>query len=127
MSWPQKATGGGAVDNGTAAVASGAIPANALVYINGSGQMALADATAEGKEAVGFTKASTANGVVGAFFTSGTLTGQTGLTPGNAYFMTTTPGVPGAAPSTTGNVVQRIGTALSATDISFALSTPITL
>ncbi len=127
MSWPVQASGGGGADTGIACVAATAIGAGKLVYINGSGQMALADATAEGKEAIGFTKEAVLSGAVGAYFTNGVMPSQTGLTPGNNYFLTTTPGLAGAAPSTAGNVLHRIGVAASSTEIVFAPTIPITL
>lgn len=127
MSWPVQASGGGGSDTGIACIAATAIAAGKLVYINASSQMALADATAEGKEAVGFTKEAVLSGAVGAYFTNGVIPSQTGLTPGTNYFLTTTPGLAGAAPSTTGNVVQKIGVATSSTEIVFAPAVPITL
>lgn len=125
--WPIRNAGGSNPETGVSAVAATAIAAGKLVYINGSGQMALADATAEGKEVVGFTKTATLSGAVGTYFTVGVIPSQTGLTIGADQFMTTTPGLAGPVPSTTGNVAQKVGVATSATEIVFGIYTPITL
>lgn len=122
--WPAEAAGAAVPVSATTAAAIGA---GKLIYIKANGQMDLADATAEGKEAVGFTTAAFGSGVTGQYYTSGQMTGQSGLTPGSRYFMTTTPGAAGAIPSTTGNVVLCAGTAASATVINFNIETPVTL
>jgi hypothetical protein len=60
-------------------------------------------------------------------FFEGTNTGVTGQTPG-PVFLQTTAGLAGStAPSGSGNVVQRIGFAVSATAINFQSQPPITL
>lgn len=125
--WPRNSGGGTTADTGISAIASMAIPANRLVYVMGDGRLALADGIAEGKEAVGFTKEAAAEDDTGTFFTTGTMSDQSGLAPGQAVFMTTTPGIPGEAPTATGNVVMRVGTAISTTDLSFDIGTPVTL
>lgn len=124
----EKVTVAGLLGTSRTAVASGAIAAHSLVYVKADGTLALADATAEGKEAVGFTALAYANGETATFYSEGSImSGLAGLTPGSAYFMTTVPGVVGAAPGATGNVVQHVGTALSATELVFATYNPITL
>lgn len=113
---------------GAAAVAAEILPPNSLVYITATGQIGLADATAEGKEAIGFVKSAVPIGESAAIYGEGSvITGLAGLTPGASYFMSTTPGGIGAVPVATGNVVLRVGTALSATQLAFALYNPITL
>jgi hypothetical protein len=58
----------------------------------------------------------------------GTNTQLTGLTGGAMYFLSTTAGgVTSTAPSASGNVVQKLGRALSATEINFEPSDPIVL
>ncbi len=110
------------------ATADEALPANSLVYIKANGNCALASAIAEGKEAIGFVRTAVLLGADAAIYAEGNfITGLSGLTPGASYFMTTTPGQIGAAPVATGNVVQHVGTALSATALAFALFNPITL
>lgn len=103
-----------------------AIGARKLVYVRADGLLALADSTAEGKEAIGFTLAAVASGAAANWYNTGTITGLAGLTPGAPYFMNAA-GAIGAAPSTAGNVVLRVGVALSATTLLFESNTPITL
>lgn len=109
------------------AAAAVTIAAARLCYVKSDGTVALADATAEGKECMCFTKAAVAAGNTGTFYISGVVTGLAGLTAGLPYYMTTTPGVIGAVPSTTGNVVQQIGRAIMADSVLFQPLVPITL
>lgn len=125
MSWPVRRGSGGAT--AISAMTAVAIAAGDLIYITGAGEMDLADATAEGKEAVGYANAAFGSGVLGEYFNGGLMEGLAGLTPGNRYFMTTTPGAVGVIPTTTGNVVLCVGTAASATTLNFNLETPVTL
>lgn len=104
--------------------------AQRLVYVQADSQLALADATAEGKETLAFVNSPHALGEATAYHTAGRVTGLSGLVPGTPYFMTTTPGVIGVAPSGSvgsGLVVQQVGTAVSATELAFSPSVPITL
>jgi hypothetical protein len=87
-----------------------------------------ADATTEGKEADGFVLASTTSGNNAVVYTEGINNQLTGLTGGSTYFLSATAGgVTATAPSGSGNVVQVLGKALSATEIAFEKSNPITL
>ena len=122
--WPAQAAGAAVPVSATTAQA---LAAARLVYVKGDGTIDYADATAEGKEAVGFTTEAFGAGVTGEYYTTGQMTGLSSLTPGVRYFMTATPGVVGAIPSTTGNVVLCVGTAASATVLNFNLETPVTL
>jgi len=94
--------------------------------VSGSARMRKADATTAGKEADGFVKSAVTSGATGDAYFEGTNDQVTGMTPGQV-FLTTTAGVAGAAPSASGNVVQRLGVAISATAINFERGTPITL
>lgn len=79
-----------------------------------------ADATASGKEADGFVLAAVTAPANADVYFEGTNTQLTGLTAGARYYLATTAG--GATttpPNTAGNVVQYLGRALSATEISF--------
>lgn len=80
-----------------------------------------ADATANTKPADGFVLAnvtSPANATV--YLISAQNTAVTGLTVGADYWLATTPGtVTSTAPSTGGNIVQRLGKAKSATALVF--------
>jgi hypothetical protein len=78
-----------------------------------------ADATAAGKEANGFVLASVTSGQSAQVYLEGTVTGLSGLTPGR-YYLSTTPGeITDTVPSNAGNVVQYVGNAVSATEITF--------
>jgi len=86
-----------------------------------------ADATTAGKEAHGFVLAAVASGASALVYFEGTNTQVTGQTPG-PVFLQTTAGTGGATvPSASGNVVQNLGVALSATEVNFERGTPVTL
>jgi len=110
---------------------SEALAAGDLVNIwNSSGaKVRKADATAAGKEAHGFVLASaTSGGTVTVYPEENVISGLSGLTPGARMFLSTTAGQNTAvAPSTSGQVAQEIGTALSATEILFRPRQPITI
>jgi hypothetical protein len=87
-----------------------------------------ADATAEGKECHGFVLAGTTSPAAATVYFEGKITGLSSLTPGARYYMSASPGAATAtAPSTSGNVVQAIGTAIGTTIISFEPQEPITV
>lgn len=86
-----------------------------------------ADATIAGKEAHGFVLAGAASGGTVNVYFEGTNTGMSGLTPGNQFLATTAGTCSSAAPTGTGNVVQRVGFATSATTMNFQSGVPITL
>ena len=118
--------------NTVAATATEALSANDLVNVYdvaGTPSARKADATVEGKECNGFVKASVANAAVATVYGSGSqMTGLTGLTAGARQYLATTAGARTAtAPSATGNVVQKIGDAMSATVIAFEPEEPVTL
>ena len=95
---------------------------------NSSGAKARkADATVAGKEAHGFVLSAVGSGAAATVYFEGTNTGVTGQTPG-VIFLATTAGVgTSTAPSGSGNVVQRVGFATSATAVNFASGQPLTL
>ena len=86
-----------------------------------------ADATVAGKEAHGFVLAAVSSGAAATVYFEGTNTAVTGQTPGPVFLATTAGTATSTAPSGSGNVVQRIGFAVSATAINFQSQTPITL
>ena len=113
-------------------VASEALAAGDLVNIwndGGTEKVRKADATAEGKEAIGFVKASFASAATAVVYFEGRITGLSGLTPGaRRYLSTASAGqVTASAPSSAGNVVQFVGVAVSATEIDFEPGEPITV
>lgn len=87
-----------------------------------------ADATTSGKEADGFVLSAFSSSATATIYKEGTNTQVSGLTPGTDLFITTTPGVASStAPSGAGNVVQRVGKALSATSADFERGVPVIL
>jgi hypothetical protein len=114
----------------TAAItASEALAAGDLVNIwNSTGaKVRKADATVSGKEAHGFVLASVSNGATATVYFEGTNTGVTSLTPGVQYLSTTAGLCTATAPSGSGNVVQRVGFATSATALNMQSMPPIVL
>lgn len=108
---------------------SEALAAGDLVNIwNSTGAKARkADATTAGKEAHGFVLAAVGSGASATVYFEGTNTQVSGLTPGVQY-LSTTPGTATAtAPSGSGNVVQRVGFATSATALNFQSQPPVVL
>ncbi|MGI9158305.1 MAG: hypothetical protein ACR2K1_00985 [Saprospiraceae bacterium] len=104
-----------------------ALSAGNLVYISNTGTVLKADANAVAKAAVGYVTSSAASGASVTVFFEGTISGLTGLTPGATYFLsdTTTGGVSLTIPSNAGDIVQAVGIAVSATELTFEPQTPI--
>lgn len=111
-------------------VASEALSAGDLVNIYSNGGVAnvrKADATTAGKEAHGFVLAGVAQSASATVYFEGTNTQCSGLTPGNQFLSTTAGKCAAAAPSSSGNVVQRVGFAISATAMNFQSQPPVVL
>ncbi len=110
--------------------ASEALAAGDLVNIwnnSGTANVRKADASTAGKEAHGFVLAAVASGQPATVYFEGTNTQMTGLTPGRQY-LSTTPGKTSAtAPTGSGQVVQVVGFAVSATAMNFQSRAPIVL
>lgn len=86
-----------------------------------------ADATTAGKQAHGFVLAAVSSGAQATVYFEGPNTQVTGQTPGD-IFLSTTPGVGSSTPPAgSGNVVQRLGVATSATSVNFEAGQPIVL
>ena len=97
------------------------------VWNDSGAKVRKADATTAGKEAHGFVLAAVTSGNPATVYFEGTNTQVTGQTPGPVYLQTTA-GTGGATiPSASGNVVQQIGVAVSATAVNFERSAPVTL
>jgi len=112
------------------ATASEALAANDLVnvYDNGgtlSAQKASAsDAT---RPADGFVDEGYSGAAMAKVFKQGVIAGS-GLTSGAVYYLSTTGGAATAvAPAATGNVVQQIGKAISATQLLVQIQDPVEL
>lgn len=101
-------------------------------YVNiwsssGSFRARKADATTSGKEAHGFVLSAVTSGNNATIYFEGTNTGVTSQTPGVVFLSTTAGAGTATAPSGSGNVVQRIGFATSATAVNFQSQSPIVL
>jgi hypothetical protein len=112
-------------------VASEALAAGDFVnvYNNaGTANCRKADASAAGKEAHGFVLAAVSSSANATVYFEGANTQCTGLTAGNVYLSAATAGKPtNTAPSATGQVVQRLGLATSATEVNTEMDAPIVL
>lgn len=86
-----------------------------------------ADATTAGKEVHGFVLAAVASGASATVYFEGTNTQVTGQVPGPVYLQTAAGQGGATVPTTAGNVVQRIGTAVSATAVNFEGGPAVTL
>jgi hypothetical protein len=96
------------------------------IWNNAGAKVRKADAS-NGKEAHGFVTASFGSGAVATVYFESTNTGVIGQIPGVVY-LSTTPGLgTSGAPAGSGNIVQRIGVAVSATAVNFQWQPPITL
>lgn len=112
--------------------ASEALAAGDLVNVwvsAGAAKVRKADGSVPGKEAVGFVLSSVSAGGNATVYFEGTISGLTGLTPGaNVFLSAATPGkATQTPPAAAGNVVQLIGKAISATEVSFEPAAPIKL
>jgi hypothetical protein len=86
-----------------------------------------ADATTAGKEAHGFVLAGVTSAASGTVYFEGTNTQLSGLTPGPQWLSVTAGRCTATAPSSTGNSVQRVGFAISATAMNFQSQPPVIL
>lgn len=111
-------------------VASEALSAGDFVNVwdsAGTAKVRKTDATTAGKEANGFVLSAVAPGASATVYFEGTNTQVTGQTPGKVFLGTTAGKAISTAPSASGNVVQQIGYAVSATAINFNAQVPVTL
>lgn len=97
------------------------------VHNSGGARVRKADATTAGKEAHGFVLGAVSSGANATVYFEGSNTGVSGQTPGTVFLATTAGGATGTAPSASGNVVQKLGVAISATAINFERGEPIVL
>lgn len=98
------------------------------IYNSTGAKCRKADASTTGKEANGFVLSAVTSGANATVYFEGTNTQVTGQTAGVVYLSATTAGAASAtAPSGTGEVVQRLGVATSATTINVECSQPIVL
>ena len=97
------------------------------VWNNSGAKVRKADATTAGKEAHGFVLSAVTSGNPATVYFEGTNTQVTGQTPGPVYLQTTAGAGGATIPSASGNVVQHIGVAVSATAVNFERGAPVTL
>lgn len=111
--------------------ASEALAAGDLVNIHvvtGEARVRKADASTTGKEAHAQVLAGVDSGDDAELYFEGTNAHVTGLTPGVQYLSASTPGrSTDVAPSGSGQVIQRVGLATSATSLNFEAGEPIVL
>ena len=111
-------------------VASEALAAGDFVNVwndTGAFKVRKADATTAGKDAHGFVLDAVSSGNPATVYFEGTNTQVTGQTPGNVFLQTTAGSGGSTVPSSSGNVVQQIGIATSATSVNFERGTPVVL
>ena len=86
----------------------------------GTAKVRKADASMAGKEADGFVVSAVTSGQSGLVYFEGRNSGLTGLTLGARYYLSTSPGATtSTAPAGSGNVVQYLGRATTATSLVF--------
>ena len=111
------------VFDATAFTAAEALTAGDFVYIDSAGEVARASAASGGNKAVGYVKDSALLGASVTVYFEGTNDALSGLTPGTEYFLSdTTPGgvvTAASLPADTGELVQKLGLATSATTLNF--------
>lgn len=110
--------------------ASEALAAGDLVNVwsdGGAFKVRKADASAAGKEAHGFVLAAVSAGAAATVYFEGTNTQMTGLTPGALFLSATAGKAQASAPTGAGQVVQRVGFAVSAAALNFQASQPVVL
>ena len=111
----------------TATAGSTSIPANAMIYIDAAGLIQLADNSTP-KKATGFAPLAISSTVVGqVVMGNGPNAGLSGLSVGDDYFLSTAGTVTSTLPSTTGYIVQKVGVAVSATELQVLLQPPVVL
>lgn len=87
-----------------------------------------ADAATSGKYAHGFVLSAFGSAAPALVYFEGRNTQVSAQTPGEVFLSSSTPGgAVAVAPSTAGQVVQRLGTAVAATEINFEPQQPIVL
>jgi hypothetical protein len=112
------------------ALASENLSAGDIVNLyNNSGTINARKADASGgtaKRANGFVLSAVTSGQNATVYLDGTITGLSSLTPGAAYFLSgTAGGVTTTAPTTATHICQKIGDAISTTEISVEIGEPI--
>lgn len=97
------------------------------VWNNAGARVRKADATTAGKDAHGFVLSAVTSGNQATVYFEGTNTQVSGQTPGPVYLQTTAGAGGATIPSASGNVVQQVGIATSATAANFERGAPVVL
>lgn len=112
-------------------VTSENLAAGDLVNVYNNGGVATArkaDASAAGKEALGFVLSAVTSPAAAVVYGAGNNSGVSGLTPGAQYLSASTPGrATSTAPTGSAQVVQRVGVATAAGNLNFEFQVPVTL
>jgi hypothetical protein len=96
--------------------------------VGGAFRVRKADASSAGKYVDGFVLAAVASGAQATVYGEGTNNQVTGQTPGAVWLSASTPGAGTATPpSGSGQVQQRIGTAMAAAAVNFERFAPVVL
>lgn len=110
----------------TAIAGSTSITANALIYLDSSGHIQLADNTtpvsASGYAPLAISATTSGQVVMG----NGLNVGLSGLTTGSYYFLSTAGTITATVPSTAGYILQKVGQAVSSSELAVQLG-PVTL
>lgn len=107
-------------------IAGEALSAGDFVYVNGAGAFLKADATAIAKQARGYVITAVANAATATIFFDDSNTAKTGLTSGATYYLDVISGGVTTTPTTTtGQIVQELGFATSATNLRVNIQEPI--
>lgn len=98
------------------------------IYSASGAKCRKADATTPGKGAHGFVLEPVASGQTAKIYREGANGAVSGLTPGAQVFLSTVAGTATETPpSASGNIVQSIGVAVSATEINVEFGAPVEL
>lgn len=107
-------------------VAGEALTAGDFVYVTAGGGVMKADATTFAKRAMGYVLTSVLNAGTATVFFDESNTALTALTAGSNYYLSATAGLATlTAPTATGQHVQLLGLATSATSLHVNIGTPI--
>lgn len=110
-------SGGG---NSVSITTGAALSAGDIVAIDANGAAVQANATDSALPAIGYVDDAYASAATAKVLLSGIVTGLTGLTGGDDVYLDVTAGkVVQTAPDQAGNIIQRLGIALSATSMLF--------
>lgn len=107
-----------ALVSGNVFACSAGVAVNDAVYVNGSDSVDQANATTIGTAPVFGFVASKPTATTCNIIYAGELMGFVGLVPGNVYYLNTTSGgITNVAPTTSGNIVQKVGVARNSTTL----------